>query len=96
MAVTVFKLVSVSWVFTAVLTIFQLIILLREQVQSGFSTKTAVRHRAVSWPEAHCTDWFTVRKTVYEWHIRLGWEEVFTSFIVRNTNLHSCLEVFSP
>lgn len=42
MAVTVFKLVSMLWVFTAVLTILQLIILLREQLQSGFSTQTAV------------------------------------------------------
>lgn len=46
MAVTVFELVSVLrftlWVFTAVLTIFQLIVLLREQVQSVFFTETAV------------------------------------------------------
>lgn len=40
MAVTVFELVLMLrfslWVFTAVLTIFQLIVLLREQVQSVF------------------------------------------------------------
>lgn len=42
MAVTVFKLVLMLWVFTAVLTIFQLIVLLKEQVQSVFYTQTAV------------------------------------------------------
>lgn len=46
MAVTVFELVLMLrfslWVFTAVLTIFQLIVLLREQVQNVFFTEIAV------------------------------------------------------
>lgn len=41
-AVAVFELVLMLWVFTAVLTIFQLIVLLRERAQSVFLTQPAV------------------------------------------------------
>lgn len=94
MAVTVFKLVLMLrfslWLFTAVLTVFQLIVLLVERVQSVFFNCDCCQSQlwgTMLFPGLRRTVWLIglLQRGLFEWHTPFGSERCYHKFYCENS-----------